>query len=174
MSTSIAVNAFPDSVLENSETITATIASSSSYTIGAASSANVMIVDPPFDFWKTTNFSPAELAAPELGGDAADFDHDGRSNFLEYALGKNPRAPDVANLPAPAWQGSTELRLYYAKGGSGLTFEVEQSPQFTAPAWSRSGVGPELYDSASGLFYQAVTVSPNETTRFLRLRVTKP
>lgn len=174
VSASISVVAFPDSVLEGSETVTATLAANAAYAIATPSSATVTIFDPPFDLWKSTNFTPTELANPQLSGDAADFDNDGRSNFLEYALGNNPRASEPQTLPSPAWQSSTELRLYYSKGGSGLTFEVQQTPLLAAPSWSHTAISPELYHAASGLFYQSLLVPPGETARFLRLRITQP
>ncbi len=173
-SASVAVIAFPDAALEGSETVTATIVASAAYTVSTPASASVTIFDPAFELWKTMNFTPAELADPLLSGDDADFDRDGRSNFLEYAFGKNPRAAEAQTLPALDWQSIGELRLYYGKGGGGLAFEVQQTPLLAAPAWSHTGIGAELYHAASGLFYQAIPVAPGDSAKFLRLRITRP
>ena len=174
VSASVTVLAFPDSMLEGSETLTATIATSAAYNVSAPTSASVTIFDPPFERWKTANFTLTELADPFLSGDNADFDRDGRSNFLEYALGRNPRASEPQNLPAIGWQSATELRFFYSKGGSGLTFEVQQTPLLAPPSWSRTGISAELYNAASGLFYQSIPVAPGDSAKFLRLRITQP
>ncbi len=174
VSASIGVVAFPDAVLEGSETLTTTLTANAAYSVSTPASASVIIFDPPFELWKTTHFTPAELTDPLLSGNNADFDRDGRSNFLEYALGNNPRASDAQNLPTPGWQSPTELRLYYSKSGSGLSFEVQQTPLLTASAWSHTGISAELYHAANGLFYQSLPVAPGESAKFLRLRITQP
>lgn len=174
LSASVSVQAFPDSVLEGSETVIATITANAAYTIASPANVSVTIFDPPFERWKTTIFTAPELSNPLLSGNTADFDHDGRSNFLEYALGNNPRLADGVSLPALGWQSSTQLRFYYNKGGSGLTFEVQQTPSLTAPAWTHAGIGSELYDAVSGLFYQATSVAPSDAATFLRLYILQP
>ena len=172
MSVSVSVSAFPDTALEGSETLTASIAANAAYTIASPASATVTFLDPPFELWKTINFTPGELTNSAI--DSADADGDGRSNFLEYALGTNPRASAAQTLPALGWQSATQLRLYYSKGGSGLTFEVQRTPLLSSPNWEHTGVSAELYDSASGLFYQSATVAPAEAAGFFRLHVLKP
>ena len=173
LSASVSVNAFPDAAIEGSETVTATLAASAAYAVASPASASVTIYDPPFERWKAARFTPAELNDPLIGGDAADSDHDGRSNFLEYALFGNPRQPDASALPALTWQNS-QLRLYYAAAGSDLHFEVQQSPSLTSAAWTHDGVSAELYDAASGLLYQFAPLTPGEPAKFLRLQIIKP
>ena len=131
------------------------------------------IYDPPFERWKTARFTPAELSNPLTGGDAADSDHDGLSNFLEYAFAGNPRLADAPALPALS-RLNAELRLYYAAGESDLSFEVQQSPSLTPAAWTHNGVSAELYDAASGLLYQSAPIAPGEPAKFLRLQIIRP
>jgi lysophospholipase L1-like esterase len=173
-SASVPVQAFPDGLLEGAETVIATLAPNAAYTIGTSASATITIYDPPFECWKTTNFTATELADPLISDDNADLDHDGRSNFLEYALGTDPRLADEMSLPALGWQSGTQLRFYYSKGGSGLTYQVEQTPLLTSQEWTHEGIGEELYDAASGLFYQSLPVAPSDSAKFLRLRVIQP
>ncbi len=175
LSASVSVQAFPDSTIEGSETATAALATDAAYTIGAAASASITIHDPPFDLWKTSHFTLAELANPLISGDAADMDHDGRSTFLEYALGSDPRSAEAASLPALGWQsGGMALRLYYGKGGSGLSFVVQHTSALAPGGWTHDGVTAEYYDAGTGLFYQAAPVAPGEPAKFLRLEIVKP
>ena len=173
LSASVSVNAFPDATIEGAETVTAALAASVTYAITSPASASVTIYDPLFERWKAARFTPAELNDPLIGGDAADSDRDGRSNFLEYALFGNPRQPDAGTLPALTWQNG-QLRLYYAPPGSDLRFEVQQSSFLSPASWTHDGVSAELYDAASGLLYQFAPLTPGEPAKFLRLQISKP
>ena len=172
---SIPVQAFADSPIEGSESATAALAPNAAYGIGTAASASVAIHEQPFERWKTTHFTLAELGNPLIGGDTADIDGDERSNFLEYALSSDPRAPEAPGLPALGWQsGGAALRLYYWKGGTELSFEVHHTSSLAPAGWTHAGISAELYDAASGLFYQSAPVAPGEPAKFLRLQVVKP
>lgn len=177
LSESISVQANADALIEGSETVTASIVGDPAYTTGTPASATVTIFDPPFDYWKASHFSQPELADPQVSGDQADADGDGRSNLAEYALGGDPHQIDVPGLPAIEWinvGNGPQLRLYYAKQGGGLTFEVQQAPSLEPGAWTRSNVGAELYDAAKGLFYQSTPVGQSDSAKFLRLRMIRP
>jgi lysophospholipase L1-like esterase len=176
LSASLSVQAIPDNLVEGSETVIATIAANAAYNLGTSTSATVTIFDPPFDRWKAAHFSAPELADPQVSGDAADFDRDGRGTFLEYATGRDPHVTDVSATPFAVWingPGGAQLRLYYDKSGADLRYEVEQSS--TIPlGWTHTGVGPELYDPANGLFYQAASIAPADPAKFLHLKILRP
>ena len=174
LSASVLVQAFPDNIIEGSETVIASLATDPAYAVASPSSATVTIYDPPFDRWKAANFTPAELTDPAISDNAADTDHDGRGNFLEFALNTDPRHADASGLPALGWQNPTQLRLYYARSEASMNFEVQQSASLASNGWTHSGITSELYDAASGLFYQAATVVPGETSKFLRLQIIGP
>ena len=56
--------------------------------------------------WKDTNFTDAEISDPAIGGDAADPDHDGVSNLLEYVFNHDPRQPEASPVTAVSVMGS--------------------------------------------------------------------
>lgn len=176
MAATVLIQAFPDALTEGTETVTVTLAPDPAYTIANPASATVLILDPPFERWKASHFTPAELADPLISGELADADRDGKSNLLEYGTGTDPRAPDGTHLPLLHLDIETDggtLSLYYVKAGEDLAYEVQQSPTLAAGFWTHEGVSPERYDAASGLFYQSVPVIPGEPARFLRLQVWK-
>ena len=45
-----------------------------------------------FEEWRATHFTPTELANPAISGPVANPDHDGRSNYLEFAFDADPKA----------------------------------------------------------------------------------
>ena len=51
-----------------------------------------------FSAWETSYFTPSELTGPTISGPAADPDHDGISNLLEFATNHNPGTADGAVL----------------------------------------------------------------------------
>jgi hypothetical protein len=46
-----------------------------------------------FDLWRTTQFTAAELADPNISGATADVDGDGRTNYEEFLAGTSPKDP---------------------------------------------------------------------------------
>jgi hypothetical protein len=177
MFASISVDAMADSAVEGEETVTLSLAANAGYRLLSPSSATVSIMDPPYDRWKTTHFTPQELNNPQISGDLADVDTDGRNNFLEYTLGGNPRQADAGASTKVGWQnfaGGAQIRLYYPKTDETLNYEVQQSSSLAPAAWTGEGVGLELYDASMGLFYQAVPVTNSDTAKFLRLQILKP
>lgn len=52
-----------------------------------------------FATWKSSKFTTGELADPTISGDNADPDGDGASNFLEFALGGQPKDAGSRILP---------------------------------------------------------------------------
>lgn len=177
LSESILVQAYPDAIVEGSETVTASIAADPAYAIGSPANASVTIYDPPYDYWKASHFTQQELDDPQISGDDADIDGDGRSNLQEYAMGGDPHQVDLPDSTGVEWvnaAGGPQLRLYYSKIGSDLTFEVLQAFSLDSDTWTHDNVGPELYDAINGLFYQAVPINTDDSAKFLRLRMTKP
>jgi FAD dependent oxidoreductase len=177
LSESISVQAYADAAVEGSETVTASIVANPAYSIDPPGGAVVTIYDPPFDYWKASHFTPQELSDPQISGDLADIDDDGQTNLAEYALGGSPHLADLPGLPSIQWTTTAngpQLRLYYSKLASDMTFEVQQNSSLTPSTWTHANVSAELYDASSGLFYQATPIAPGDSAKFLRLRMTKP
>lgn len=78
------------------------------------------------DHWET-----AHTLDPESSNFIADSDYDGRSDFLEYAFGGNPRAADPGRNPTTSstiHSGENYLSLtFYRRQSSNLLFRVLES-----------------------------------------------
>jgi hypothetical protein len=85
---------FLDHRTEGDQSLSLTIISNRSYSIGSGE-ATVVIHDSPFGAWCVERFSLEELTDPTLSGENADFDGDGLVNFAEYAANSDPRSPST-------------------------------------------------------------------------------
>ncbi len=90
-------------------------------------------VTPNFLSWQLDRFTPAEIENPALTGPNADFDRDGFSNLLEYALGLDPRVASNASTPTVAASAS-EWTFTYTRPAdrSDVTYTVQASTNLTA------------------------------------------
>lgn len=85
---------FLDHRTEGDEQFVCTIVSNIAYSIGN-SPATVTIHDSPYGVWNIANFTLEELTLPHFSGEDADFDHDQRFNFVEYAANLNPKSVEA-------------------------------------------------------------------------------
>jgi hypothetical protein len=111
----ITVTPYLDDRTEGDETLTLTILSNLSYSIGNPT-ATVTIHDSPYGVWNIAHFTLEELTDPTLSGDSADYDHDHWVNFVEYAVNTDPKMFDT-NAPLV-----TSLELNPADGLKHITF----------------------------------------------------
>jgi hypothetical protein len=130
---------------------------------------------PPYDLWKATHFTAAELADPATSGDLADPDHDGTANLLEYVQALNPKLSDVTLLPTLGRQvGFPTLTYRLNKKATDVTVSVESSADLTS--WLAVASTLSQVDQGTYWLVTAIDTEPIATTprRFMRLRVTKP
>jgi hypothetical protein len=134
-------------------------------------SAAITMLATPVDQWRYQTFGDAAGSAP--AADTADWDHDGASNLLEYALALNALSPDSQSLPAPILLNGY-LTLSYVPSASDVNYSIESSVDLQQ--WGTADV-------------EAITISnpvpPNRLTfrnrnaatvfgrAFLRLKVTR-
>ena len=129
-----------------------------------------------FDEWRTAHFNATELADPAISGPAADPDHDGMSNLLEYALGLDPKTASVQGKPGISLTVDRYPTLTFAQNSDAfdLTY-VEVSSDLRL--WQR---GPQrialadytyLYDNWYLVTYQSATSTAQAARQFLRLTV---
>ena len=136
----------------------------------------------PYEAWKNRCFTADELAAGTITGNLDDPDRDGLANWLEYAMGLNPKVADATDY---LLGGVTTNHLYltYRQNQSApdVTFAVEACTSLVTQAWTTNGVFEKtrlsLSDSSNTWWqvtdWYAVPVT-NAPQRFLRLKVNLP
>jgi len=130
--------------------------------------------------WRRAKFSEAELGNPEISGWAADPDHDGISNAMEFLTGSDPRV----HSPPP----DLPLTFHHLEGLN-VTLErdscarafvgIEYSTNLLD--WTQGGPGVEyLNDSPSTMIVRVTGDASGGSTAviptrlFVRLRITVP
>nr|MCU0781335.1 glycoside hydrolase family 26 protein [Akkermansiaceae bacterium] len=121
--------------------------------------------------WQLAHFS-TDADDPAIAGDAANPDHDGLANLLEYALGTDPNHPN----PSPvSWEFTGEdpalvITIPRDPAATGVTLEVESTANLADPAsWTTAGV-EILTDTPDLLIVRDSQPGPR---RFFRLRATR-
>ncbi len=124
-----------DALPEGEETFTIGITTGPGYTTTTPNKASLLIEDLPFDHWRKSRFTAAELLDPLISGDHADPDHDGIANLLEFLTGHGPKSPDPGGAAIHGTEsisGLTYLTLTYDRvSGNGLTGMVQTSTDLT-------------------------------------------
>ena len=178
-SATISITPIADTLAEGDEAVSLTLASDPAYSVGAAAAATVTIHDLPIDAWRFGKFTAGELSNPALSGNLADFELDGISNLMEYALNLEPKTSAPGGLPSPTIQPSGALALSYTrvKSATDITYVVEVSndliawhsgPAYTSVVETIDHGTPETVKAGSLL-------SPGPSQRqFMRLKVTRP
>jgi alpha-tubulin suppressor-like RCC1 family protein len=124
--------------------------------------------------WRYTHFSTT--ANSGLTADTADYDNDGISNLMEYALNLNPKT--AGKLPVATAMNGMDFEYTYTRStvavNAGTTFTVEWSA--TLPAtWSSAGVTQTvLSDDGTTQQVKAVVPMNAATQMFVHLSVTAP
>ncbi len=129
----------------------------------------VLTLATALDLWRHTHLGTT--ANTGTAADTADFDRDGVSNLLEYALGTVPTSASSVSIPT-ASTSQLKLQLTFLRAHSDVTYHIEASSDLSASSWTVIATNP-------GTVGQSVTVSDtvnvstaNPPRRFLRLRVT--
>lgn len=83
--------------------------------------------------WRNQHFSAAELNAPEISGDSADPDSDGRTNMEEFAAATDPKS--AASVLELNWH-ATALGTLEFQANAGRSYTVGFRPSFApGTAW---------------------------------------
>jgi len=148
-------------------TVSATTISSS---LGAVTgSARVDVTGVRLALWKSLQFTPEEVAAG-LADNGADADADGFSNFVEYALGTDPRAPTPWPGNQLDAQGRLSLELTLPLALPDVSYFGEASGDISA--WD-TPVPLEVMHSGDPQWIRLTDPrgTGDSRSRFLRLRV---
>jgi len=143
---------------------------------------------PPFAIWQASKFTLDDIATG-LTVPAADFDHDGLSNLLEYAFGKNPKVADMAGIVPNISGNKMQISFPCDAACADISYTVQASSNLStwndiAKSSGGSTTVPIVVLSAplstvsdSGLGLRTVTVTetlPITGKRFVRVKVTTP
>ena len=178
-SATVTVMPIADTIAEGDETVILTLSADPAYSFGAQTTATVTIKDKPFDAWRFSKFTAAELADPSLSGDLADFEKDGIKNLHEYAFGLEPKTADVTGLPAQFLQPSGALAISYThvKSAVDISYIVEVSNDlvtwYFGPA-NTSLIGTDDHGATETLKYGSLLPLDASKRQFMRVRVTRP
>lgn len=159
----------------------ATAAQAGAYTVTVTNTAGTVTAGPAtltvldtFASWRTRHFSSAEIADPAIAGPAADPDHDGLGNLLEYALGCPPCVPTPAAAALPVVQqvaGEWIFTFHRPAAAPDLTYTVQQSENLQT--WSDTGLTPERIATGEIETWRVHCAVSTSAPRFFRLQVTR-
>lgn len=142
----------------------------------AGASANTAMI---YQIWQDETFSAADLLNPTISGHGADWDGDGLSTALEYALGLNPKVADAAlgYQASFAQSGGNDylaLTLRRQKSAIDLDYEVQVDDEFQS--WSSTaievGVPVDNGDGTETVTIRDTVSFTASQKRFIRLKVT--
>ena len=121
--------------------------------------------------WTQANFTAAEMANASISGPGADPDGDGLTNFVEYALGLDPRTQSTSPISFELIENGTKATITFPllAGATDIGIRLDQSTdlqQWTpaSPAQTMSAIDSELNQVTLTV---DLTGNPNEL--FLRL-----
>ena len=126
--TNIYVTPLGNNLSTNQVSVGITLVPSASYFLTTLTNATVNIFDRPINVWQRASFSPAQLADPLFSGDAADPDHDGLPNLLEYAMGLPPTQPNVNPLTPLVTNGFLQITFPESKTAPDVAISGQWSP----------------------------------------------
>lgn len=127
---------------------------------GASATSSVSVtVGQRFEWWGVDQGLTGDGSAPQSDPDA-----DGVVNLLEYALGANPKVPDVGALPSVRVEGA-DLVMAYSRVAGDVVYQPEWSDDLVE--WRTEGVSV----SREGDVEIASLKLAGDGPRFLRLKV---
>jgi hypothetical protein len=192
-SATINIVPIPNDVVDGAQTVMLTLGQSGSYNPGVSTSGTVTIHDKPIDEWRAQHFG-ANANIVGIAGDAADPDHDGMSNLLEYGLFSEPNVSNVEKVPL-ATIAANHLQLQFDRNSSAtdVTYIVQSKSDLASADWASVATrtpgndwtidqsGAVVMESGSGDFVSVTVtdsmpvIDPTSSQplpkRFLRLRI---
>ncbi len=122
-----------------------------------------------FETWIASRPAPVPL---EQRGTRDDPDGDGITNFLEFALGRDPIVADSAPVLTIESDGALQT-LRYRRARPELDYRVETCTDLASGSWTTEGV-IQQHGVQGDTITAAFVVGSETTRRFFRLRVAGP
>jgi fibronectin-binding autotransporter adhesin len=119
-----------------------------------------------FSSWITGTFANGTVSLEQQGPND-DFDKDGISNLLEYAIAGQD--PTVSNTSISSFSANT-ISFTKREGTSGISYDIEISTLLTAESWTTLAK-PPVVESPSVISYTFTPGTPEK--QFARLKVTQ-
>lgn len=85
------LTALSSALPQGEKSLVVELSANASYTLDDNTAATIVVRDKPFDSWRFSRFSPAELANPAISGPFADPDGSGTVNLLRFFSGSESR-----------------------------------------------------------------------------------
>jgi len=126
--------------------------------------------------WTTQMFG-ALAGDPAVAGADVDYDHDGETNFAEYAFGHDPATPDAEGTPSAIERDGFCITYTRPTKHAGVAYEVELATDLGGPWNSGPGFTEDISATGSGAIETVKVRSVLSTTayprQFLRVRATQ-
>jgi hypothetical protein len=161
-----AVTYTPTANYNGTDSFTFTAFDGSLYSTGTVSLTVGTVTPTGFSSWITSTFANGTVPGGQQGPND-DFDKDGISNLIEYAIaGQDPTVPTatVGTFTGNALSFSKRL------DATGITYDIESSTLLTAGSWT-SQAKPPVVESASAISFTCTPGTPDKN--FVRLKVTQ-
>lgn len=136
-----------------------------------------------YQWWQGQNFSPSERENDSIAGDTADFDGDGVTTILEFALGMNPKladgnqmlSPKMVNVSGESYLGMSLKRPRYSYGEVNLAVECSADLSFSAntPAVQTGDIQDNLDGSDTWSFHFEQPAEEDARSGFMRIKAEK-
>ena len=176
LATNIYVSSLGGSLTNDQATVTLSLLVSTNYAITNLASATVVLLDRPINAWLRANFTAAELTNSAVSADAADPDHDGLPNLMEYALGLSPKIANANPFRPAVTNGQFQLTWSQSLAANDVALTVEWSPDlkswFSGSNYIQT-VSLATQATNEWLTIQAVPATTTNRSGFFRVRVSR-
>jgi len=172
----ILVTPLGSNLSSNSATVTLSLLASTNYAVTNPSVATVTILDQPQNTWLRANFTPTQLANPQISGNSAAPAGDGLPNLVKYALGLPPFVPATNVLNPHISNGYFTFTYPRSLAATDVAITLQTSTSFTnwqsGPAYFQQ---VNVVDEVTNQLITTQAASPvsANTNAYVRLQVTK-
>lgn len=143
------------------------------YLSGLAATNSVSIhVLSLLDAWRLENFGTTSNTGQ--AANEADWDADGSSNFMEFAIGTDPKSPTDPQIGIEKDGGMIHFTYQRSSDAMEEVNHIVEWSETLAPPWDTQGVTEMILSEAGGIQHVKATLPTGSSgKRFVRLRVTE-